>query len=74
MYLILNTSYKIYMSERVSVKKAAELTGLSQLTIRVGLQSGSLLFGTAIKVSKHRTIYHIIPSKLAEYLGIPVEE
>lgn len=60
--------------ERITVKRTSEITGLSQLTIRLGLQYGSLPFGTAIKTSKHRTVYHISPSKLAEYLGIPVEQ
>lgn len=62
------------MSERISVKRAAEITGSSQLTIRVGLQLGTLPFGTAIKTSKTRHVYHIIPSKLAEYLGVPVKQ
>jgi len=62
------------MPERISVKRASELTGLSQLTIRLGLQCGKLPFGTAIKTSKSRTVYHISPSKLAEYLGLSVDE
>lgn len=62
------------MAERITVKRAAELTGLSQLTIRLGLQYGSLPFGSAIKTSKHRTVYHISPAKLAEYLGMTIEQ
>lgn len=62
------------MAERVTVKRASDLTGLSQLTIRFGLQNGEFGFGTAIKMSKHRTVYHICPAKLAEYLGISVEQ
>jgi hypothetical protein len=62
------------MVERISVKSTSDLTGLSQLTIRLGLQYGTLPFGTAIKTSKHRTVYHISPAKLAEYLGITVEQ
>jgi hypothetical protein len=59
------------MAERISVKRAAELTGLSQLTIREGIKSGRLEFGRAIpsKSGKHHTI-HISPKKLEEYLGI----
>ena len=62
------------MAERITVKRAAELTGLSQLTIRLGLQYGSLPFGSAIKTSKHRTVYYISPAKLAEYLGMTIEQ
>lgn len=62
------------MAERISVKRAAELTGLSQLSIRLGLQCKDLPFGTAIKTSKNRTVYHISPALLAEYLGMTVEE
>jgi predicted HTH domain antitoxin len=62
------------MAERITVKRASELTGLSQLSIRLGLQCKDLPFGTAIKTSSKRTVYHISPSKLAEYLGMTVEE
>jgi hypothetical protein len=62
------------VAERLTVKRAAELTGLSQLSIRLGLQHNDLPFGTAIKTSKKRTVYHIAPAKLAEYLGISVDE
>lgn len=60
--------------ERITVKRASDITGLSQLTIRLGLQHGSLPFGTAVKTSRHRTVYHISPAKLADYLGLTVEE
>lgn len=58
------------MSERITVKRAAELTGLSELTIRYGLEIGKLPFGAAIKSSPKRTTYHISPRKLDEYLGL----
>lgn len=58
------------MAERISVKKAAEFTGLSELTIRYGLETGSLPFGAAIKCGSKRTNYHISPRKLDEYLGL----
>ncbi len=62
------------MAERISVKKAAELTGLSELTIRLGIKCGSLEFGRAIpsKSGKQHT-YHISPKKLEEYLGMQKE-
>lgn len=62
------------MAERITVKKTAEITGLSELAVRIGLSKGTLPFGTAIKTSKRRTVYHVCPAKLASYLGIPVEQ
>jgi excisionase family DNA binding protein len=63
------------MAERITVKRAAELTGLSQLTVREGIKSGRLEFGRAIPspTGRHNTI-HISPAKLAEYLGLTVDE
>lgn len=62
------------MAERVTVKRTAELTGLSELTVRLGLQYGSLPFGSAVKTSKSRTTYHVSPAKLADYLGLDINE
>lgn len=63
------------MSERITVKRAAKLTGLSELTVREGIKCGVLEFGRAIpsKSGKHHTM-HISPAKLAEYLGLPIEK
>lgn len=63
------------MAERVTVKRAAELTGLSQLSVREGIKRGCLEFGRAIpsKTGRHNTI-HISPFKLAEYLGMTAEQ
>lgn len=63
------------MTERITVKRTAELTGLSPLTIREGIKCGALEFGRAIpsKSGRYHTI-HISPNKLAEYLGLPVEQ
>lgn len=63
------------MAERISVKRAAELTGLSQLTVREGIKRGIFDFGRAIpsKTGRHNTI-HISPFKLAEYLGLSIEQ
>ena len=59
------------MPERISVKKAAELTGLSQISIREGIKSGALEFGRAIPSrSGQRFTIHISPNKLKEYLGL----
>ena len=62
------------MAERITVKRAAELTGLSELSVRVGVEKGLLPIGTAIKNSKFRTIYHISPYLLSQYIGLSVEE
>lgn len=60
--------------ERVTVKRASELTGLSELTIRIGIDNGELEFGRAIHTGKKRTNYHISPHLLANYLGMTVEQ
>ncbi len=60
---------------RVTVEKAAELLGLSVLTVRWGLINGTLPIGSYIKNgNSKRTVYHISPGALAEYLQIPVNE
>jgi hypothetical protein len=71
----MGNSTKSGVSERITVKRASELTGLSQLTVREGIKSGRLEFGRAIpsKTGMHHTI-HISPAKLAEYLGLTVEQ
>lgn len=63
------------MAERITVKRAAKLTGLSELSIREGIKCGALEFGRAIpsKSGKHHTI-HISPAKLADYLGVDIEK
>ena len=63
------------LSERVSVKRAAELTRLSQLTVREGIKQGVFDFGKAVpSKSGTRHTIHISPAKLAEYLGLTVDE
>ncbi len=62
-----------YMA-RVSVQRAAELMGVTPLTIRVGIANGELPIGVAIHTGKLRTNYHISPAKLADYLGLTVEQ
>ncbi len=62
------------MAERVTVKRAAELIGLSELSVRRGIEQGRLPIGSSIKRSDKRTIYHISPYLLSQYTGIPVEE
>jgi hypothetical protein len=56
------------MQRRVSVKEAAEILGVSQQFVRIGLQQGTLPIGTAVKMSSKWT-YHISPKLLEEYAG-----
>lgn len=60
--------------ERVTIKRVSELTGLSPLSVRYGIEQGSLPIGAAIKTSKFRTNFYVSPIKLANYLGITVEQ
>ncbi|GEM_PF-2456325 len=62
------------MAERISVKRASELTGLSPEYIRLGILKGVLPIGTAIQAGEARTNYHISPYLLAQYLGLTVEQ
>lgn len=62
------------MAERITVQRAAELMGTTALTVRVAMATGVLPIGTVIHTSKSRANYHIVPAKLADYLGITVEE
>lgn len=62
---------------KITPAMAAELAGKSAQFIRIGMQR-SLLdppIGTAFKFSgSERYCYDIRPQKLAEYLGVTVEE
>lgn len=53
-------------AKRVKVKDAAERLGVSEQYIRIGLQTGRLPFGTAVKMSSKWT-YHISETLLFEY-------
>jgi len=56
------------MKNNISVKKAAEILGVSQQFVRIGLQRENLPIGTAVKMSSRWT-YHISPKLLQEYVG-----
>ncbi|MGN0517455.1 MAG: helix-turn-helix domain-containing protein [Acutalibacteraceae bacterium] len=58
--------------KNISVAQAADLMGVSQQYIRIGLQRGRLPFGTAVQISNKKWTYHISPAKFAEYTGIKV--
>lgn len=61
------------MSNRLTVKEAARLMEAGEQFIRMGLQSGTLPIGCAVKTSTHWT-YHISARKLGEYLGVALEK
>ena len=52
---------------RVSVKQAASLLGVSEQYIRLGLQRGELPIGSCVKMSSVYS-YHISKAKLDDYL------
>lgn len=56
------------MVQRIPVKKAAEILGVSPQFVRLGMQCGDLPIGTAVKLSSIWT-YHISPKLLADYIG-----
>src|SRR5690625_2258464 len=54
--------------KNIKVKEAAEILGVSEQFVRIGLQRGLLPIGTAVKMSSIWT-YHISPKLLDEYVG-----
>ena len=62
------------MSEnRLSVKAAADLMGVSQQFIRIGLQREVFPWGYAVKTSRNWT-YFISVQKFEEHTGIKVNK
>lgn len=59
---------------KLKVKDAAKILGKAELFVRCGIVSGKLPIGTAIQVSGKRYSYHVSPGKLAEYMGITIEQ
>lgn len=59
------------MKNRMSVSKVAELMGVSEQFIRIGLQRDVFPFGYAVKMSGKWT-YYISPKKFEECTGIEV--
>ena len=53
--------------ERIKVKEAAELLGVSEQYIRLGMQRGQLPIGSCVKMSSRYT-YHIVAGQLENYL------
>lgn len=64
--------------EKVTVKRTAELLGVSPIVIHLGIIHGDFPFETVTQKvqynGNHQNIYHINARKLAEYLGITVEQ
>lgn len=54
--------------EKIKVKDAAALLGVTEQFIRIGLQRGQLPIGSAVKF-KSRWSYHISPALLSAYIG-----
>lgn len=52
----------------ISISEAAKEMGKSQSFVRIGLQRGTLPFGTAEKLSSKYT-YYISPKKFYDYIG-----
>lgn len=55
----------------MQVKDVAALLGVSELTVRIGLQQGVFPFGTAFKRKENCKNYKyvIFPEKVREYIG-----
>lgn len=59
------------MSEnKITIKEAAELMGVSEQFVRVGLQKGCFPWGYAVQVTAKRFTYFISRQKFYEALGI----
>lgn len=60
----------------VPIPVAADILGISPLSVKGGLQAGALPIGAAWhnEGADKRTMYHISPAKLAEYMGYSKED
>jgi hypothetical protein len=60
----------------VSIKKAADLMGISEQFLRVLIQKEKLPFASAVKMdnTSKRFNYYINANGLAEHIGKPIEE
>ncbi len=58
-------------ANRMTVKDAAALMGVSEQFVRLGIRRGSLPIGHAVQM-RTRWTYHISPQKFTEATGIPV--
>lgn len=59
------------MKNNVSIKEAAELMGVSQQFLRIGLQQNVFSFGAALKLNgSSKFTYYISRKKLYEYIEV----
>ena len=59
--------------KKITVKRAAELMGKSELFVRECIKSGALPIGTATQLpGSTRWVFYISPKELADYLGCSV--
>lgn len=63
------------MAASVSIKRAAEILGLSPISVQCALRVGALPIGSAWKNENSTTWkYHVSPKLLSEYSGVSEEE
>lgn len=60
------------MSNRLTIKQAASLMGVSEQFVRIALQRGILPWGYAVQMSGRRYTYFISKEKFIEHTGISV--
>ena len=61
--------------EKITVAKAAELMGKSQMFVRIGMQRGVLPIGEAMMLpGSTRWCYYISPTLLRKYIGAEEDE
>jgi len=61
------TDSEILAMKKVSTAQAARYLGMDDVTLRLGLQSGELPFGTAFKGTRDGYVYDIRPEALVHY-------
>lgn len=59
--------------KKLTVKQAAKIMGVSPQFIRIGLQTGRLPFGTAVKMSSRWT-YYINKKEFFAYITTSITE
>lgn len=59
-------------NQRITIKQAAELLGVSQQFLRIGLQQGKFPFGVAVKTST-RWSYYINSAHFMKYLCAEID-
>ncbi len=56
----------------IPLSSAAEIMGVNQWCVRIGLQNGTFSFGKAIRVND-TYFYHIDPYEFAEYINSTIQ-